>query len=227
MMFFDLHTHTFHSDGVLSPLELINRAAVNGYAAIAITDHVALGSLERLIRELSEDCALASKYWSINAIPGVELTHLPPDSIDNVAEAAHKLGALLIIVHGETTQEPVPRGTNLAALNSPFVDILAHPGLITRDEANLAARNSKYLELSARRGHSNTNAHIASMAILAGAKLLVNSDAHNENELLTPETAGEVLRSANVGHLYDEILVQNPQTLMQLIVKRRDKSVRH
>jgi len=40
---YDFHTHTFHSDGVLSPIELIRRAFVKGYSAIAITDHVALG----------------------------------------------------------------------------------------------------------------------------------------------------------------------------------------
>lgn len=223
MMLYDLHTHTFHSDGVLSPLELINRAVVNGYVAIGITDHVALGSLERMISELREDCALAGRYWSINAIPGVELTHLPPDAIHSVAEAARELGALLIVVHGETTQEPVPGGTNLAALNCPFVDILAHPGLLTRDEAALAAKNGKYLELSARRGHRDSNGHVAEMAMQAGAKMLVNSDAHKEDNLLTPQAAEEVLQSANVSQLHDEILLQNPQALIQKIMARIDE----
>lgn len=223
VVLYDLHTHTFHSDGVLSPLELINRAVVKGYAAIGITDHVALGSLERLISELREDCALARRYWSINAVPGVELTHLPPDAIYSVAEAARELGAMLIVVHGETTQEPVPRGTNLAALNCPFVDILAHPGLLTRDEAALAAKNGKYLELSARRGHRDTNGHVAQMAMQAGTKMLVNSDAHNEDNLLTLETAEEVLRSASAIHLRDEILLQNPQALIQKIMARIDE----
>ena len=44
---YDFHTHTFLSDGVLSPMELIRRAHDKGYAAIAITDHV------DLIREYS------------------------------------------------------------------------------------------------------------------------------------------------------------------------------
>ena len=39
----DFHTHTFLSDGVLSPCELIRRAAVNGYQIIGITDHVGPG----------------------------------------------------------------------------------------------------------------------------------------------------------------------------------------
>src|SRR4030043_43475 len=96
---YDFHTHTFHSDGILSPIELISRACVKGYTAIAITDHVALGSLGRVIKETSEDCALARKYWGILAIPGVELTHLPPESISDIAREAKELGAWLVVVH--------------------------------------------------------------------------------------------------------------------------------
>ena len=45
----DLHTHSFFSDGVLSPSELIRRAVVKGYKAIAITDHDSIdGSKEAL-----------------------------------------------------------------------------------------------------------------------------------------------------------------------------------
>ena len=40
---YDFHTHTFLSDGVLSPMELIRRAHVRGYRAMAVTDHVGLG----------------------------------------------------------------------------------------------------------------------------------------------------------------------------------------
>ena len=90
-MLYDFHTHTFHSDGVLSPIELIRRAFVQGYSAIAITDHVAIGSLGRLIKEISDDCALARAYWDILAIPGVELTHLPPQAIPEMAKRAKEM----------------------------------------------------------------------------------------------------------------------------------------
>src|SRR4030042_3453583 len=106
-MLYDFHTHTFHSDGVLSPIELIHRASVSGYAAIAIADHVGLGSLARVIKEVSDDCALARAYWDIRAIPGVELTHLPPEAISELAQKAKELGAWLVVVHGETPKDPV------------------------------------------------------------------------------------------------------------------------
>jgi len=69
---YDFHTHTFLSDGELSPVELIRRASEKGYRGIALTDHVGVGSLERLICEIVEDCRIARELWGIAAIPGVE-----------------------------------------------------------------------------------------------------------------------------------------------------------
>ena len=43
---YDFHTHTFLSDGVLSPIELIRRAFVRGYRGMAVTDHVGLGNVD-------------------------------------------------------------------------------------------------------------------------------------------------------------------------------------
>jgi histidinol phosphatase-like PHP family hydrolase len=213
---YDFHTHTFNSDGVLSPIELIRRAHVKGYSAIAITDHVATGSLGRLIREISDDCALARAYWDILAIPGVELTHLPPQAIPEIAQKAKEMGAWLVIVHGETSVEPVEKGTNLAAVQCPQVDILAHPGLLTMEEASLAATNNIFIELTARRGHSATNSHVASVSQKAKAKLLVNSDAHDENDLLAPDSVESILRQSNVNQRQrGQIIDRNPLLLIE------------
>lgn len=221
-MLFDFHTHTFHSDGVLSPVELIHRAFIQKYAAIAIADHVATGSLKRVIEEISEDCELARKYWNIIAIPAVELTHLPPQAISDTAQKAKELGAWLVVVHGETPVEPVPKGTNLAAVKSPYVDILAHPGFITSDEIEIAQENNVFLELSARRGHSKTNSYIASECRNTGIKLLVNSDAHSEDDLLTTEQATKILDDAGIDiDQHHTILEQNPLLLIDRISKSR------
>ena len=218
-MVYDFHTHTLLSDGVLSPLELVRRALINGYRAIAITDHVGVGYLERLIAEITADCALAQKHWNIIAIPGVELTHLPATSIAQVAKTAKEMGAKLVVIHGETTAEPVEPGTNLAAVKSPHVDILAHPGRITLEEAKLASANGVYLEITARRHHSPTNKHVAQIARQAGAKLLINSDAHDELDLLVPELAYSIARSAGLSD--DEItdaLHTNPLTIINRLL---------
>jgi len=217
---YDFHTHTFYSDGVLSPIELIRRAIVQGYSAIAITDHVAVGSLARVIKEISDDCALARAYWNILAIPGVEITHVPPQAISEIAKRAKELGACIVVVHGETSAEPVEKGTNLAAVQSAYVDILAHPGLLTDEEASLAARNDIFLELTSRKGHSATNPHVAAVSHKTKAKLLISSDAHDERDLLTPDSVEIVLAKSKLDPQQRKRIIEgNPQILIERVKK--------
>ena len=220
-MIYDFHTHTCISDGALSPLELVRRALINDYHAIAVTDHVGVGYLERLITEITADCHLAQRYWDINAIPGVELTHLPAAAIPNTAKIAKEIGAQLVVVHGETISEPVEQGTNLAAVSSPHVDILAHPGLITLEEAKLAADNDVYLEITARKAHASVNRHVVETARQAGAKLLINSDAHDEYDLLTSEIALSIAQDANlIDKEISVVLRSNPVTLINKLLNK-------
>ena len=215
-MIYDFHTHSSLSDGALSPLELIHRAVQHGYRAIAITDHVGIGQLERFITEIAKDCLLAERYWDVIAIPGVELTHLPAIAISDVARQAKETGARVVVVHGETIVEPVEQGTNMAAVQSPYVDILAHPGLLTHDEATIAAANGVFIEISARKGHSLANGHIAKTTLTDGAKLLLGSDAHDEEDLLSVGSATAILRGAGLtGTKLEEVLQDNPNTLLQ------------
>ena len=213
---YDFHTHTCLSDGELSPVELIRRASERGYRGIALTDHVGMGSLERLIRETVEDCRIAREHWNIVAIPGVELTHLPARAIAQAAKRAKELGAWIVVVHGETIVEPVEKGTNLAAVESPDVDILAHPGLITMDEAKLAAKNGVFIEVSARKGHSLTNGHVVKIALAAGCRMLLDSDSHDSPDLLTPELALAILRGSGLGENESkEVLTSSPPILLK------------
>ncbi len=218
-MLYDFHTHTSLSDGDLSPIEMIRRGVSRGYHAIALTDHVAIGSLSRIINELLADCTIASKHWGITALPGVELTHVPAAAIAQVAKQAKELGARLVVVHGETPVEPVEKGTNLAAVRCPYVDILAHPGLLTLEEAKLAQANHIFLELSARKGHCLCNGHNARLAKLTGARLLVNSDAHQEDELLSPPLATVVARGAGLTDSERRLaLTTNPRLLLEKLL---------
>ncbi len=212
---YDFHTHTFLSDGVLSPVELIRRAYVRGYKAMALTDHVGYGNVEYVIKTLVVDCDLAGRRWDILALPGVEITHVPKDDIDLVARTAKEMGAKLVAVHGETPVEPVEPGTNEAAIRSPWVDVLAHPGLISLDEARLAAERGVRLEVSARRGHSLANGHVVRVAREAGATLILDSDAHAPEDLLTPELCQKVAKGAGLDE--DEVhalLEENPRELL-------------
>ncbi len=215
-MLYDFHTHTQLSDGTLSPLDLIHEALIRGYHAVALTDHAATGSLGRIIHETAEACALARSHWDILAIPGIELTCVPPQAISETAKRARELGACMVVVHGETIVESVEAGTNLAALRSPHVDILAHPGLLSLEEAQLAAANGIFLEISARKGHCLTNGHVASLAQQAGAKLLLNSDAHSHQDLLTPSLADAITHGTGLDDTAcHQLLTINPQVLIK------------
>lgn len=215
---FDFHTHTFLSDGELSPIELIRRAHVCGYRAIGVTDHAAEGEMGWMLEILVRNCELATQRWDIVALPGIELTHVPVEDVERLAKKAKELGAKIVVVHGETPVEPVVPGTNRAALSCPYVDILAHPGLITPEEVQLARDRGIFLEISARHGHSLTNGHVVRLAREVGAGLLLNSDAHGPGDLLTPETAMKIALGS--GLTLEEalaVLSDGPRALLRRI----------
>ncbi|PIE58353.1 MAG: PHP domain-containing protein [Desulfobulbus propionicus] len=211
----DLHSHTFLSDGELVPSEHLRRVEVLGYQAMAITDHADSSNLEFLITNLHKAAADLKSTCSTRLIVGVELTHVPPPLIGTLTERARNLGAEIVVVHGESPVEPVMPGTNQAALQSG-VDILAHPGFITLEQASLAAKNGILLELSGRKGHSLTNGHVCRVALQAGAKLAVNSDAHGPGDFLTAEMA----RKVGLGAGLSEQQYQQTRQWMQEFVEQ-------
>ena len=183
----DLHTHTVYSDGELIPAELVRRAMVKGHDLIAITDHVDMTNVEWVVTNMVKAIDLCEDY--IKVIPGVEITHVPPRQIDKVAKMARKYGAEWIVVHGETVTEPVMPGTNRASVENPEIDILAHPGFITLEEAQLAKDNDVSLEVTGRAGHNITNGHVVNMAREAGAMMVIDSDTHQPENLMSEEEA--------------------------------------
>ena len=182
----DLHTHTFLSDGVLVPAELAQRAAARGYRVLGITDHVDPGTLRSTLEKILRFWTTIQDQMSLHIVPGVEITYVPPALIAETARNARGLGARLIIVHGESIVEPVPEGTNRAAMEAD-IDLLAHPGVIDRETVARAAERGIYLEISARAGHSLGNGRLVALARDVGALefLVVSSDAHAPEALLT------------------------------------------
>ena len=179
----DLHTHTLFSDGELIPSELLQRAEGLGLRAIAIADHADMSNFDWLLPRVIRACEENNRCRRIKAVPGIELTHLPPDLIGRYVAEARALGAQVVVVHGESLVEPVAPGTNRAAIDAD-ADILSHPGLITPDDAAAAAQRGVYLELTTRRGHCLTNGHVAAVARTSGAPLVLNTDAHAPTDLV-------------------------------------------
>lgn len=215
MPLYDFHTHTFFSDGALLPMELIRRAHVHGYSAMAITDHASASNIEELVAKVTRDCDLAWEEWGFRVLPGVELTHCPPRSIARLAAQAKAAGAKIVVIHGETLVEPVPPGTNRASVECPDVDVLGHPGLLTEEEAALAAQNNVFLEITSRRGHCLGNGNTVQVGRGAGAKFLVNSDTHSPGDLHTEAFARTVALGAGLTpDEADAALYQNPRLLL-------------
>ncbi|GAI91053.1 unnamed protein product [marine sediment metagenome] len=210
----DLHTHSIFSDGELVPSELVRRAVVAGYRAIAITDHADYSNIDFIIPRIVKVCEKLSDVYSIKIIPGIEITHVPPDSICELTEEARKLGAKIVIAHGETIAEPVTPGTNLAAIKSP-IDILAHPGLITEEEIRLCSENSVFLEISTRHGHSLTNGHVVKLARKFNAGLVLNTDAHAPQDLVSKEMAVKIAAGAGMNNKEIDVMFKNSEYLIK------------
>ena len=195
---YDLHTHSYMSDGVLDLAELARRCQVQGYRGLAISDHCDHADIEDNIARVRRFCeAVRGCYGDMTIVPGCEITHVPPRLIGGLIEKAREMGAAIVLVHGETIVEPVAEGTNRAAIEGR-ADAVAHPGLITPEDAALAAKNGVLLEVSGRQGHCYTNAHVARTALAAGAKLSFGSDGHDPGEYPDRAMAEKIMRGAGL-----------------------------
>ncbi|MDX2480098.1 MAG: histidinol phosphate phosphatase domain-containing protein [Desulfuromusa sp.] len=215
----DLHTHTFFSDGELVPAELIRRASVAGYTALAITDHADKSNTKWLLDNIVDIVDEFGAANNIQVLAGVELTHVSPQSIADVAQLARDHGAELILVHGESIVDPVMPGTNMAAIKAK-VDILAHPGLITVEEVQLAAELGVYLEITTRKGNSLTNGHVVKLAQEYGAKLVINNDAHAPTDILPPELVHKIALGAG---MTEEQFLQAQKNSEELVARAKGR----
>ena len=66
-MKFDLHVHTNHSDGRLSPSKMVDLAVAKGLSGIAITDHDTITGIDEAIEQSLE-------YEDFKVVPGIEFS---------------------------------------------------------------------------------------------------------------------------------------------------------
>ncbi|MDA8396199.1 MAG: histidinol phosphate phosphatase domain-containing protein [Candidatus Dormibacteraeota bacterium] len=198
MPLFDFHTHTTISDGHAAPLVMARRCLENGYGAYVCSDHVDEASVERRVPEIVAACREVERELDLPAIPAVEVTRVAPERVAVVAARARSLGALLVVVHGETLGDFPQPGLNLAAARCPDVDILGHPGLISNQAAEAARENGIHLEISAAGLHGLTNGHVTKVAVSLGAHLVLDSDAHRPEALLTAQRAQNLLEGSGL-----------------------------
>ena len=213
----DLHTHTFFSDGQLIPSEMVRRAHAAGYKAIGLADHVDSSNIDFVLPRIAKVSEVLNSFWDIIVIPGVEITHAPLEEIPNLVKFARSNGAQIVIVHGQTPAEAVLPGTNRVAIECE-VDILAHPGYISREDAELARDKGVHLELSARHIHQEANKHVVDLAEGIGAKLILNTDAHAHTDLITDAQAKKILKSLKLRPERIGRILENSQHLIDRVM---------
>ena len=208
----DLHTHTLLSDGVLLPSELARRAHVKGYKAIALTDHADASNMDFVLPRIVKAARELNKYWAIKVIPGVEITHAPVESIKRLVGRARKMGAKIVVGHGETISEPVLSGTNIAFI-AAGVDILAHPGLIKEEDVKLAKKRGVFLEVTTRKSHAKPNKRLIALARKTGAKLVLNTDSHAPKDLIDDKKRSAFLKALGLKKRDIGQIILNSRTL--------------
>lgn len=211
----DLHTHTIFSDGVLIPAELARRAEYKGLTVIGMTDHGDFSNMDFIIPRIRAVATELNAAMDITIIPGIEITHVPPSLIADAVSRARELGAEIVVVHGETIVEPVAQGTNRAAIDAG-ADILAHPGLISEADVRAAKGKNVLLEITARKGHSLTNGHVARLAERIGAKMVIDTDTHGPEDLIDKAMATQVICGAGLPEEFFDRMQENARLLISI-----------
>ncbi|MGA7923336.1 MAG: histidinol phosphate phosphatase domain-containing protein [Thermoplasmata archaeon] len=212
---YDFHAHTYCTDGEASATDMWWAAEHLAHRALAITDHVGFEDPKPLLTRLHEE-ARAWEDQPMKTLVGVEITDVLPHKIAEAVRRARTSGAQIVIVHGESIVHNVPPGTNRAALENGDVDVLAHPGLLTPQEAELAHAHDTILELSGRAGHSLTNGHVARLALEAHVGLVVDSDAHTTHDLIPFRMAEMLAQGAGLpDREVRRTLAETPRALLR------------
>lgn len=192
----DLHTRTILSGGSCNPAAMIRQAELVGIRLLGLTDQADFATLPFILPPLLEAAKRENELDYLKIIVGVELTFVRPEQIKEATVLARKLGAQIVLVHGEG-DDSVQVGSNRAAIGAG-VDILAHPGKISTEGAAYAARENVLLEISGRAGDQAANRAVVQAAQASGAGLIFGSAAYSPATLYNRERALAVCGEAGL-----------------------------
>jgi len=79
-----------------------------------------------------------------------------------------------------------------------------------------------HLEITARKIHSITNAHVADIARRAGARLVIDTDSHEPDDLIAKDDAVKILTAAGLDEKETKEVFKNSEKLARelLDIKR-------
>jgi len=205
----DLHCHSSWNGGQHSIKAMVDMAIVLGYAYLGISDHTKFLRIEngldekQLTEQRKEIDKLNSKFNSQNSkfkiLQGCEANILNNGSVDIKDSALEKLDYVIAGVHS-SLKMPKEEMTNriIIAMKNPHIDIIAHPTgrlLGKRAAYNLdiekilrvAKETNTILEINSFPQRLDLNDINIKRAIEIGVKLIINSDAHQTNQMKSME----------------------------------------
>jgi DNA polymerase (family 10) len=197
----DLHSHTVASDGRATITEMAEAARDRGYEYFAVTDHSATHGFgnhvtpDELKRQIERVAEVNERIEGITVLAGTETNVLPDGSVDYDDELLAQLDWVVASVHTSfNMREENMTKRVVTALEHPLIDVLGHPTgrLIGRREPyaldvgaviEAAVRTGTFLEINANPNRRDLNETYAREAARAGAKLVIDSDAHGPETL--------------------------------------------
>jgi DNA polymerase (family 10) len=198
----DLHMHTTWSDGKMSVMEMANAARARGRQYIVISDHsVSLGianglSVEQLRAQSAEIQEANEKLGpDFRVLHGTEMEIRADGSLDYPDEVLAELDFVIASLHVSLSQprEEITKRL-LGAIENPHVDMIGHPsGRLLPDRAGAdldidviiaaAVRTGTILEINANPRRLDLRDSHVRLAVEAGVKLAINTDAHHFDQL--------------------------------------------
>ena len=196
----DLHCHTNWSGGFNSIEEMARKAMSLGYSYIGITDHtkylrIENGLDEKRLKEQRKEIDLVNKKLDIKILQGCEANILADGSIDIKDSVLQKLDFVIAGIHShfKLSRDQMTKRM-IKAMSNPYVDIISHPtGRIIGKRAEyeidlnkiltVAKETDTILEINANPSRLDLNDINIRKAVKAGAKMIINTDAHEERHM--------------------------------------------
>jgi DNA polymerase (family X) len=197
----DLHSHTDWSDGKMTLEQLVAAAVEKGYEYLNITDHTpAVGfgmglDAGRMRKQIERVRELAAGLDGFTLLVGAEVDILKNGSLDYSDELMEELDVVVASLHASHRLNEADQTKRLcAAMENPHVDIIGHPTarMLGKREAYAmdmeavvakAAETGTVLEVSGQPRRLDLNDGNVRMAIEAGVKLAIDTDAHSRAAL--------------------------------------------
>jgi len=204
----DLHTHSDWSDGGSPIREMAETAWQLGHAYLALTDHsprlkVANGlSADRLRRQLDVVAELNEELAPLRILTGIEVDILDDGTLDQEPGLLGQLDVVVASVHSKLRMDRAAMTRRMvAAIANPRVNVLGHctgrivkaggPRGAIRPESEFdparvfdaCAAHDVAVEINSRPERLDPPMRLLRLALEAGCRLAINSDAHAPGQL--------------------------------------------